>query len=51
MSLDSRYMLLCWMCSTITDWLCATRSGCVPLDNSCVILWIDTIVFYWMALL
>jgi hypothetical protein len=22
----------------------------VPLDSSCILLWIDTIVFYWMEL-
>jgi hypothetical protein len=37
---------------TVCHWLilCATRSGCVPLGSSYVLLWIDTIVFYWMVL-
>jgi hypothetical protein len=36
----------------VCHWLvaCATRSGCVPLGSSCVLLWIDTVVFYWMEL-
>jgi hypothetical protein len=37
---------------TVCHWLvaCATRSGCVPLDSSCILLWIDTVVLYWMEL-
>jgi hypothetical protein len=37
---------------TVCLWrvVCATRCGCVPLDSSCVLQWIDTVVFYWMAL-
>ena len=56
MSLDSRCMLLWWMCSTDCDYMslikymCATWCGSVPLDCSCVLLWIDTVVFYWMIL-
>jgi hypothetical protein len=56
MSLDSRCMLLWWMCSTDCDYtsrikyLCATWCGSVPLDCSCVLLWIDTVVFYCMIL-
>ena len=42
----------CSMCSTDCDYmslikyLCATWCGSVPLDSSCVLLWIDTVVFY-----
>jgi hypothetical protein len=45
-------ILLWWMCSTVYDYtsmiksLCATWCGSVPLDCSCVLLWIDTVVFY-----
>jgi hypothetical protein len=52
MSLDNRCILLWWMCSTVCGYtslikyLCATWCGSVPLDCSCVLLWIDTIVFY-----
>jgi hypothetical protein len=52
MSLDSRCMLLWWMCSNDCDYtsqikyLCATWCGSVPPDCSCVLLWIDTVVFY-----
>jgi hypothetical protein len=37
---------------TVCHYLVAmyTRSGCVPLDSSCILLQIDTVVFYWMAL-
>jgi hypothetical protein len=51
MSLDNRCMLLWGMCSTDCDYmslikyLCATWCGSVPLDNSCVLLWIDTFMF------
>jgi hypothetical protein len=50
MPLDSRCILLWWMCSIDCDYtslikyLCATWCGSVPLDCSCVLLWIDTIV-------
>jgi hypothetical protein len=49
---DSRCILLWWMCSIDCDYmslikyLCATWCGNVPLDCSCVLLWIDTVVFY-----
>jgi hypothetical protein len=52
MSPDSRCILLWWMCSTdyeymsLIKYLCATWCRSVPLDSSCVLLWIDTIVFY-----
>jgi hypothetical protein len=52
MSLDSRCMLLWWMCSTNYDYmslikyLFSTWCGSVPLDCSCVVLWIHTVVFY-----
>jgi hypothetical protein len=52
MSLDSKCILLWWMCSTVCDYtslikyLCATWCGSVPLDYSCVLLWIDIVVFY-----
>jgi hypothetical protein len=52
MSLDNRCMLLWWMCSIDCDYmslikyLCSTWCGSVPLDCSCVLLWIDTVVFY-----
>jgi hypothetical protein len=44
MSLDSRCILLWWICSTVCDYmslikyLCATWCGSVPLDCSCVLL-------------
>jgi hypothetical protein len=56
MSPDSRCILLWWMCSTECDnmsmikYLCATWCGSVPLDCSCVLLWIDTVVFYCITL-
>jgi hypothetical protein len=52
MSLDNRCILLWCMCSIDCDYvslikyLCVTWCGSVPLDCSCVLLWIDTIVFY-----
>jgi hypothetical protein len=51
MSLDSRCMLLWWMCSTDCDYMSLIKymfatCGSVPLDCSCVLLWIDTVVFY-----
>jgi hypothetical protein len=45
------------MCSTVCDYtllikyLFATWCGRVLLDCSYVLLWTDTVVFYWMALL
>jgi hypothetical protein len=45
-------MPLWWMYSTGCDYVslvkypCATWCGCVPLDSSCVLLWIDTVVLY-----
>jgi hypothetical protein len=44
------------MCSTVRDYtllinyLFATRCGSVPLDCSSVLLWIDTIVFYFVLI-
>ena len=55
MSLNSICMLLWWMCSNVCDYtssikyLCATWCGSVPLDCSCVLLWIDTVVFYFCS--
>jgi hypothetical protein len=52
MYLENRCMLLWWMCSTGCDYVSLikypydTWRGCVPLDSSFVLLWIDTIVFY-----
>jgi hypothetical protein len=52
MSLNSRCMLLWWMCSigcdyvSLINWLCATWCGSVPLDCCSVLLWIDTVLFY-----
>jgi hypothetical protein len=52
MSLDNRCILLWWMCSTVCDYtslikyMCATWCGSVPLNCSCELLWIDTVVFY-----
>jgi hypothetical protein len=52
MSLNNRCMLPWWMCSTGYDYvslikyLCPTWCGSVPLDCSCVLLWIDIAVFY-----
>jgi hypothetical protein len=39
MSLDSRVMLLWWICSTVCDYV-----------SSCVQLWINTVVFYQLTL-
>jgi hypothetical protein len=45
-----------WMCSTVCDYmllikyLCVTWCGSVPLDCSYVLLWIDTIVFYFVLI-
>ena len=50
---DNRCILLWWICSTIRDYmllikyLCVTWCGSVPLDCSSVLLWIDTVVFYF----
>jgi hypothetical protein len=52
MSPDSRCILLWWIYSTDCDYmlvikyLCATLCGSVPMDSSCVLIWIDTVVFY-----
>jgi hypothetical protein len=52
MSLKNRCILLWWMCSIGSDYvplikyLCDTWCGCVPLDNNCVLLSIDTVAFY-----
>jgi hypothetical protein len=43
------------MCSTVRDYtllikyLCVTWCGSVPLDCSYVLLWIDTVVFYFVS--
>ena len=56
MSLDSRCILLWLMCSAVCDYmplikyLCATWCGNVPVDCSCVLLWINKVVLYWMIL-
>ena len=53
---DNRCILLWWMCSTVRDYtllikyLFATWCGSVPLDCSYVLLWIDTIVFYFVLI-
>ena len=50
---DNRWRLLWWICSTVRDYtllikyLCVTWCGSLPLDCSYVLLWIDTIVFYF----
>ena len=52
---DSRCILLWWMCSIVSDYmllikcLFATWCGSVPLDCSYVLLWIDTVVFYFCS--
>jgi hypothetical protein len=44
------------MCSTVCDYtllikyLCATWCDSVPLDCSYVLLWIDTVVFYFVLI-
>jgi hypothetical protein len=44
------------MCSTVCDYmllikyLCVTWCGSVPLDCSYVLLWIDTVVFYFVLI-
>jgi hypothetical protein len=44
------------MCSTVCDYtllikyLCATWCGSVPLDCSYVLLWIDTVLFYFVMI-
>jgi hypothetical protein len=44
------------MCSIVSDYmllikyLCSTWCGSVPLDFSYVLLWIDTIVFYFVSI-
>jgi hypothetical protein len=52
MSPNSRCILLWWMCSTdydymsLIEYLSATCCGNVPLNCSCVLLWIDRVVLY-----
>ena len=53
---DSRWRLLWWICSTVRDYtllikyLCVTWCGSEPLDYSYVLLWIDTVVFYFCSI-
>jgi hypothetical protein len=35
-----------WWWTDCVLYVCATWCGSVPLDCSCVLLWIDTVVFY-----